>query len=399
MQVTKMSRIIHYINTIYPAIGGGSSHRDNLIRNLPEYEFVVVSNTHSGSLTTDQHPKNVLIKRFPRHLLINPSNKFFNIRYISYPFRLIKDIQTIRSKLNYFKKSDFDLLHVHGVAFYQDLLRLNKITGVDIYERIVDFSEIKPSLITLHNFFPSYTKDKITINAYNHYIDMFENIICVDEHIYTYVKQYTSSHFKNKNIWFIPNSVDINKFKFTPIKKTNKFRIGFIGRLSEERGVDLLVKLMKNLPNFVELHIVGAGDVDKFQRLHGIIQNDQLHFYPNMLNERIPMFLNDIDLLFNPVVVEGISLATLESMASGRPVIMLNIGNRYPVINYETGYLINESIDELLDILEYIHTNFEEHILIGCNARQIIENEFSNEKIIPKIKEVYDNLMGQSGVL
>jgi glycosyltransferase involved in cell wall biosynthesis len=109
-------------------------------------------------------------------------------------------------------------------------------------------------------------------------------------------------------------------------------------------------------------------------------------------HENIPDFLHKIDVLFNPITDEGISIISLEAMACGRPTIMIDRGDRYPIINNKTGFLIDDKLQELLKLLEHLNDN---RIIIkktSKNARKIVENEFSNQAIIPKIKNIYESL-------
>ena len=147
----------------------------------------------------------------------------------------------------------------------------------------------------------------------------------------------------------------------------------------------MLLTLIDNLPDFCELHITHNPIKTK--------NNANVHYHGTLKENEVPSFLENIDILFNPVLAEGISRITLEAMSCGRPVIMLDIGDRYPTIHGKTGYLINEEIGELISLLRHIHENRGELMKLGENARRIVENEFSNEVIIPKIKKIYEDLI------
>ena len=84
---------------------------------------------------------------------------------------------------------------------------------------------------------------------------------------------------------------------------------------------------------------------------------------------------------------------TIESMSIGRPVIMFDIGDRYPVINQKTGFLINQKSQELLDIILYALNNKNEIINMSAKCREVIKNEFSNEVLIPKLDLIYKQLI------
>ena len=125
--------------------------------------------------------------------------------------------------------------------------------------------------------------------------------------------------------------------------------------MSKERGIDLLIQLINNLPEYVDLTIICSGKdtiVDNFKFEYA---SSRIKIFPNIPHKRVKNFLYETDVLLNPVLASGAGNATLESMACGRPVIMVKwekFCSRYPVINNETGFIIENDIDNLLNLLE-----------------------------------------------
>ena len=60
------------------------------------------------------------------------------------------------------------------------------------------------------------------------------------------------------NVYHIPNSIDIDSF---PKKSDRRYKkqIIFAGRLSLEKGIDVLCKLIEILPSDINLIILGSG--------------------------------------------------------------------------------------------------------------------------------------------
>ena len=79
-------------------------------------------------------------------------------------------------------------------------------------------------------------------------------------------KIYLELGWKPEMVKVIPNGIDPNRFNNSKIQnskfKIQNFHIGCIARLTRDKGVDLLIEAVKNIPN-VKLTIVGTGLEEK----------------------------------------------------------------------------------------------------------------------------------------
>jgi len=386
-----VSKIIgHYNPRFYPTMGGGEVYVANIVQAFPDYHFEIITNALNNCDLDEQFLENSRILRFTPydHNVVPFKNK--KLSKISFPYRVLSDVIREKKKHAYIKKSKLHLLHVHGIGLEGNFLRVDMWAHRQFFTKILNFNFVDvPKLLTIHNLVSPFTNNPVAKKFEHYLIDQFDNIITVDKNIYLYVKNYAET----KNVWFIPNSIDISKFKFTaPIEETDVLKIGFVGRLEHSRGLEYLQKLIQNLPENIEMHVVGAGNENYISNFNSNIDMSKINFYTNMGNEDVAHFLSSIDVLFNPVTAEGISRITLEAMSCGKAVIMLDKGDRYPIIHNNTGYLFRDH-DELIVLLQHLQSNRSELKMIGKNARKIVENEFDNTVIMPKIKKIYDDLI------
>lgn len=382
-----MRLIAQYNPRFYPIIGGGETHISNLVKSMKDFNFEIITNALPSNSLKEKFSGNTLIRRFlPYDRSLISSNNLIPSKYY-FPYRLMNDIIRIYRQKQFIKDSNYDIIHFHGIGFSGNLLRADSWINTLLLSRCINnFDYVDtPKILTIHNLFSPLATNTF-YEKYEHYIiDQFDDIICVDRNIENYVKNYIELKGHDKKIWFIPNSVDLDKFPFSKIELKKKLRIGFVGRFEYSRGIDLLQQLIKKLPDFCELHIT----CKPFR----INENPNIHFHGVIPEDDVPIFLKSVDIIFNPVLVEGISRITLEAMSSGRPVIMLDKGDRYPVIQSITGYIIKEDINDLLYLLVKINNNREELQKLSKTARKIVEDEFGNDVIIPKIKKIYEDLI------
>lgn len=384
-----LETIIQYNPRYYPIMGGGEVHIENIVKDISDYNFKIITNSLYGYPLVENLSQNVQLMRFlPYDRNLDPFNNR-NFNRLLFPYRLLSDIIRQRKKYSYMKNLDFDLLHVHGIGFENSLLKADRLLNHRMFTKSIDFTFVKsPMILTIHNLFSPFMQNKLSVNFEQYIIDQFENIIVVDQNIKQYVEDYIEGMNQKKNVWFIPNSVDTQLFNFHDCIENRKLKVGFIGRLEASRGLELLLELIKKLPEYVELYIVGSGNVNRISEFKENVEHSRVHYSTNLKNEDIPKVMGQIDVLFNPVIAEGISRVSLESMSCGRPVIMLDKGNRYPIIHNKTGFLI-QTISELLQLLQYLQDNRNEIKKVGKNAREIVEKEFSNIAVIPKMKQIY----------
>lgn len=129
-------------------------------------------------------------------------------------------------------------------------------------------------------------------------------------------------HPKKENVFIQIRGVDTNVFcpKENKSFQVKPLNVGFAGRLTLEKGTDILLETVEQLsknPNIlfhiVSPEIVEAERIEKYRNLkwHGYISH-----------EAIPVFMQEMDILILPSHMEGRSQTMLEAMSCGLPVLM-----------------------------------------------------------------------------
>jgi glycosyltransferase involved in cell wall biosynthesis len=131
---------------------------------------------------------------------------------------------------------------------------------------------------------------------------------------------------------FIPNGVDLNIFRPGPgIPNNEQFRVICVARLIERKGQHHLIQAVKRLSDSgvdVLLSLVGAGDskreYENLARSLGV--HDRIRFVGYIPREEISDFYKTAQVFVLPSYNEGMSLAVLEAMAVGLPVVVTRTG-------------------------------------------------------------------------
>lgn len=172
--------------------------------------------------------------------------------------------------------------------------------------------------------------------------------------------------------------------------------VGYIGRLSEEKGIFNFLKsivLLKAYP--IQFIIIGDGPLREEMILYLKKNNlESIVSYKGLVpHTKIKDCLNDLKLLVLPSYTEGIPNIILEAMACGTPVLATPVGCIPDIIKDEiTGFIIQKNDPEKIskNILDAIANNHLE--MITKNAQKLIQAEFSFEKGTANYKKIFDSI-------
>ncbi|MDF2561083.1 MAG: glucosyl transferase [Microbacterium sp.] len=168
----------------------------------------------------------------------------------------------------------------------------------------------------------------------------------------------------------IPVSCGIDRTQYTPvIAPRDKNRIVFVGRLTAEKQVEVILKAMTKLDPALEttFDIVGGGDQRK-QLEHLAAQlglADRVTFHGRTSDEELRALLSRASLFVIASIAELQSIATMEAMASALPIVAADaVALPHLVHDGENGYLfepgnVDELAARLTDVLTAEPTEYE----------------------------------------
>ena len=187
-----------------------------------------------------------------------------------------------------------------------------------------------------------------------------------------------------------------------PKSSNGTFRIGYAGRISEEKGVLDLVSAAAKMEHRErsELYFVGAGG--ELERVKQDARANNLRFvhHDAVRNELLPEHLSKMDVLVLPsrstkAWVEQFGHILLEAMAAGVPVIGSSSGEIPNVIG-NAGIIFREGdTAELAGALDRLCSHPEERIGFSERGAKRIEEHYTHDRIARKQKEIYDWMMAE----
>ena len=193
------------------------------------------------------------------------------------------------------------------------------------------------------------------------------------------------------NVHYIPNAIDLDLILNTG-KKLYQKQVIFVGRLSKEKGVDILIDAFNMISNDVHLLIIGDGPEKK--NLEKQSKNKNVHFLGYVNHEKTLEYIRGSDALLQPSRKEGLSTTLLEAMGCRVPIIATNVGGNTELIDdMKNGILIeSENAKQIVDSIKKILNNDNLKKELTEDAYRKIVNEYDWNKVVKDYISLYQNL-------
>lgn len=185
----------------------------------------------------------------------------------------------------------------------------------------------------------------------------------------------------------IPNGVSLDRFPASPLPGSRT--VLFAGRLTEEKGVHLLLRAAPLIRRAnVRLLVVGEGPLEREVAEAG--HRGDLEWRGSV--DDVGPFYRECDAVVVPSLAEGQSLVALEAMASARPVVAAAVGGLLEVVrDGETGILAPPGDPAALAAAAIRLLDAPERAAeMGLAGRRRVEDAYKEEAMIARLTALYE---------
>jgi len=215
--------------------------------------------------------------------------------------------------------------------------------------------------------------------------------------------------FDPKRTWHIANGVPI---PLLAIRDTSALRtilglrsdafIGvFVGRLTDEKAPEVLLESwMAVLRRYSTSQLVFIGEGEKRAMLEAKARQaglaESVVFTGQVDN--VEDYLNAADIFVLPSIAEGMSIALLEAMAAGLPVVASRVSGTVDVIEHGRNGLLFEpgDVEGLVGCISSLIELPEQRTELGRKARETVEQQFSLDKTADAYVDLYESLISEN---
>ena len=366
-----------YPSKKYPIMGSFVEH---FARSLANYglNVQVITNLQDGD-TNLEKKDSLIVHR------IKGKIPFIPIRIFSYV-----DIFAI---LKIIKKIQPDIIHVQAPNYFSlSAIILPKL----LRKRIV--ATIHRAEVADKVRLPIFVLRKLALR-------MFDELICVSNYTKCLamdagaIQEKTSIIYNScdESYFYLRNKFEVRQLLDLP---TDKKIILFVGNLIQRKGIDTLIHALNDVnerySNFIGI-IVGKG-IER-QKLEFLVYayhlTDRVKFLGGISKTELSNYYSAADVFVLPSVSEGHSVAVLEAMACGLPIVASDIqGNKESIEDGKNGFLFETGNKKsLMEKLLILLTDSELHKKISETCLMRYAEKFSTTTQIEKYLKVYQNLV------
>jgi glycosyltransferase involved in cell wall biosynthesis len=221
---------------------------------------------------------------------------------------------------------------------------------------------------------------------------------CIILHSPDLIEEWNLEKYRNKISIAHEYFLDFNKFKIITKFNGRANVVGYIGRLSEEKGVLNFVQAIPELlKEFDTVEFLIGGDGHLKDKIEAYLDENDLNVKVKLAgwipHDKLPDCLNELKLLVIPSYTESGPIIALEAMACGTPILATRVGHILNMIkDGETGFIMENNSPEC--IAENMMRALEHPNLEGIvkSARQLVEKEFTYEAAVEKYRKILENI-------
>jgi len=215
------------------------------------------------------------------------------------------------------------------------------------------------------------------------------------------ISKYQKETFEEEfggHLIYIPNGVTINRY-FEPNLITKNYGLGerdyilFVSRFIKHKGLHYLIRAYNMMHNPTKkLVIVGSSvHTDDYEQLIKELagNNQNIIFTGNLMGQPLFELYSNAYFFVIPSEYEGLSIALLEVMSYGTPVLSSDIKPNLEVLSGLGFTFKNKSISDLKDKMEHLIANPE---LVDKSGKVLVtrvKEEYDWEVIARKTLELY----------
>nr|WP_299343594.1 glycosyltransferase [Allomuricauda sp.] len=295
------------------------------------------------------------------------------------------------SPLNIFKikplLKQYDLIHVH-------LFPSSYLTVFASF-----FGKSAPIVFTEHNTTNKRRNIKLLKPLERFVYNKFDRVITISDAVHDNLQQHLGNSFTK--LTKIYNGINLEEIKMA--KPLERLALGFtendvlllqVSSFTPQKNQKTLIESLKHLPQNVKLLLVGDGPLRKETEDFAKSENIGERVFFLGLRSDVPSLLQTVDMVILSSHYEGLSLSSVEGLASGKPFIASDVpGLSEVVINAGLLFPNNDAkalSSKIIELLE--NPAHAQKIVSRCQKRA---QDFNIDTMVDNYLKLYRRLTGR----
>lgn len=200
----------------------------------------------------------------------------------------------------------------------------------------------------------------------------------------------------------IPNGVNLREFESLPAATDFRAHFGlgaaptvlYMGRLQARKGVDVLLRAFLAADVADSRLLIAGPDEGMLGRLRELAAGDERVVFAGYLDGSARLeALAAADVFALPAVGEGQSIAVLEALAAGLPVVLSPGCNMNEVADVGAGFVAKATVDAFAAALRRLLHDESLRQQMGMDARLLAREKYSWARAAADMERVYAGLL------
>lgn len=240
-----------------------------------------------------------------------------------------------------------------------------------------------PVVLHCHCNIEDQLKGGIPKKAFSWMVQKATQIIVLNETSFKYVRK-----ISGKKVCILPNFISDDNLVLTHNINTNINTIVYVGHIEYAKGIKEFLSVAEALPD-IQFILVGPVREDISVQNHPA----NVIFTGKVDHEDVKCYLSEADVFLFLSHSEGFSIALLEAMAAGLPIIATDVGANRDMIGVDGGFIV--PIGDSMSIVSAVNK-----LMCDMSMRQKmskrniykVKNEYLTEVVMGKLINIYRDL-------
>ena len=185
----------------------------------------------------------------------------------------------------------------------------------------------------------------------------------------------------------IPNFIKCVYEKEHSINKEVR-QVVYVGQVRKKKGIEEIISVAKDMPH-ITFNLIGPieEEIKKCQKSDNVVLRGEI------LHENIAEELEKADVFLFPSYTEGFSMALLEAMNIGLPVIATDVGANSDMIENKGGILVSsQNSQQIVEAINALNPESIRERMSNWN-QQKVKKYYTIDKVMKRLDDIYKELL------
>ena len=291
----------------------------------------------------------------------------------SLPFRLARLLRKMR----------IDVLHAHNWGVFLEAA----LAGALARTRTIIHTVHGPYMDYVPGW-RSYLKRSLRHLLERLFAPQFAKVVTVSDSIQKYIK--TEIGIAASRLLTIHNGIAADNV-VPSARADDLIKCVTVGRLAEVKNQAMMIRAF-HAANCANARLCLIGDGPERQNLGTLVRELGIEARVTFTGFRkdVAAMLSESDIFLMSSNYEGISIAVLEAMRAGLPVIGTRVGGMSEVVKEQTGVLVEAGdVNGMARALRALILSPDRRAVLGLAGRKFLEAEFSLQNMVGQYEQLY----------